>query len=103
MQPMDCGFMTPLQTQYVRETEMWLGSNPGRVVSPVVLSQLFGPAYGSTATIGSFTLLVSRFSLTHLATPRLTSLRSTLTFSGPCIVIYSCNESQQAALFLRFI
>jgi len=26
-----------------------------------------------------------------------------LTFRGPCIVMYSYNESQQDALFLRFI
>jgi len=26
-----------------------------------------------------------------------------LTFRGPCIVIYSYNESQQDALFLKFI
>jgi len=26
-----------------------------------------------------------------------------LTFRGPCIVIYSCNESQRDALFLKFI
>ena len=26
-----------------------------------------------------------------------------LTFRGPCIVIYSCNKSQQDALFLNFI
>jgi len=26
-----------------------------------------------------------------------------LTFRGPCIVIYSCNKSQQNAIFLNFI
>ena len=28
---------------------------------------------------------------------------ATLTFRGPCIVIYSYNKSQQDALFLKFI
>jgi len=28
---------------------------------------------------------------------------SNMTFRGPCIVIYSYNESQEDALFLRFI
>jgi hypothetical protein len=31
------------------------------------------------------------------------TLRKKLTFRGPCIVIYSYNESQRDALFLRFI
>ena len=33
----------------------------------------------------------------------LTELLTNLTFRGPCIVIYSYNESQRDALFLRFI
>jgi hypothetical protein len=31
------------------------------------------------------------------------TIRYTLTFTGPCIVIYSYNESQQDALFLNVI
>ena len=79
MQPLDFGSMKPLKTQYAQETETWLDSNSGRVISPVVVCKLFGPAYGRAATIGSFTLLVS-----CLAWPR-----SILAFRAPCIVIYS--------------
>jgi len=51
MQPLDVGFMKPLKTYYAQEIETWLGSNPGRVVTPFVVWKLFGPAYRRAATM----------------------------------------------------
>ena len=39
----------------------------------------------------------------HSDPPSSLGTRKNLTFRGPCIVIYSYNESQRDALFLRFI
>ena len=41
--------------------------------------------------------------LEHLEIDGKVILKWNLTFRGPCIVIYSCNRSQQEALFLHFI
>ena len=52
MQPLDVGFLKPLKTYYVQVIETWLGSSPGRVVTPFVVCKLFGPAYRRAATMG---------------------------------------------------
>jgi hypothetical protein len=51
MQPLDVGFMKPQKTYYAQETETWLGSNPGRVVTSFVACKLFGPAYRGAEAI----------------------------------------------------
>ena len=51
MQPLDVGFMKPLKTYYAQETETWLGSSPGRVVTLFVVCKFFGSAYKSAATM----------------------------------------------------
>jgi hypothetical protein len=45
---------------------------------------------------------VNLFQVMHCSSPW-TTLSANLTFIGPCIVIYSYNESQRDALFLKFI
>jgi hypothetical protein len=49
MQPLDVGFMFPLKTYYGQEIETWLANNPNRVVTPYLVSKLFGLAYRKTA------------------------------------------------------
>ena len=51
IQPLDVGFMKPLKTYYAQEIETWLGSSPGRVVTPFVVCKLLGPAYRGAATM----------------------------------------------------
>jgi hypothetical protein len=51
MQPLDVGFLKPIKTYYAQEIETWLGNNPGRVFTPFVYCELFGPAYRRTATM----------------------------------------------------
>ena len=45
MQPLDVGFMLPLNTFYGQAVEKWLRNNPGRVVTVYQVGQLFGEAY----------------------------------------------------------
>jgi hypothetical protein len=51
MQPLDVGFMGPFKTYYAQEIETWLASNPGRVVTPLMVARLFGKAYTRAATM----------------------------------------------------
>jgi len=51
IQHLDVGFMKPLKTYYAQEIETWLGNSPGRVVTPFVVCNLFGPAYRRVATM----------------------------------------------------
>jgi hypothetical protein len=51
MQQLDVGIMKPLTTYYAQEIDTWLGSNPGRVVTPFLVCKLFGPAYRIAATM----------------------------------------------------
>jgi hypothetical protein len=43
--------MEPLKTYYAQVIEMWLTSNPGRVVVSFVVCKLFGTAYRRAATM----------------------------------------------------
>ena len=51
MQPLDIDFVKPLKIYYAQDTETWLGSSPGLVVTPFVVYKLFGPAYCGAATM----------------------------------------------------
>jgi hypothetical protein len=51
MQPLDIGIVKPLTTYCAQEIETWLGSNPGRVVTPFIVWKLFRPAYRIAATM----------------------------------------------------
>ena len=45
MQPLDKAFMGSLKIFYCQETEKWLRSHPGRVVTVYQIGELFGNAY----------------------------------------------------------
>ena len=51
MQPLDVGFMYPLNTYYEQETQAWLRNNPGKIITLYEIGQLFGNAYQKTATV----------------------------------------------------
>jgi hypothetical protein len=50
MQPLDKAFMWPLKTIYCQETEKWLRSHPGRVVTIYHIGELSGNAYKRAET-----------------------------------------------------
>ncbi|XP_043228646.1 uncharacterized protein LOC122384902 [Amphibalanus amphitrite] len=50
LQPLDVGFMKPLNTFYVQAIEKFLRQNPGRVVTLYQIARLFGEAYLKAAT-----------------------------------------------------
>jgi hypothetical protein len=50
MQTLNKAFMGPLKTFYCQETEKWLRSHPGRVVTIYQIGELFGNAYKQAAT-----------------------------------------------------
>lgn len=50
MQPIDIGFMGPLERYYDTGLERWLYNHPGRVVTVFQLSAIFGEAYLKAAT-----------------------------------------------------
>mgnify|MGYP002224296164 CR=1 FL=1 len=52
LQPLDVAFFKHLSSYYIDEMEVWLRANPGRVVTQFQISQLFGKAYGRSATVG---------------------------------------------------
>lgn len=45
MQPLDVSFMSPLNTFYTQEMEIWLRNHPGRCVTVNEVPSLFGKAY----------------------------------------------------------
>jgi hypothetical protein len=47
MQHLGVGFMGPFKTYYAQEIETWLASNPGRVVTPLMVTRLFAKASNS--------------------------------------------------------
>ena len=49
LQPLDVTFMKPLSTYYNQAIEVWLRSNPGRVVTTFQITQLFAEAYSKAA------------------------------------------------------
>ncbi|KAJ0169726.1 hypothetical protein K1T71_014332 [Dendrolimus kikuchii] len=51
LQPLDVGFMKPLNTYYGNELKNWLRSHPGRVVSQYQTAGLFGKAFVAAATM----------------------------------------------------
>jgi len=72
---------------FKQQASVWNAPKTTRVLEKINFNgfQVFlGPAL-------CFTVLMVRYSQTYL------------TFRGPCIVIYSCNESRRDALFLNFI
>jgi len=54
MQPLDVGFMKPLETYYAQVIVMRLGSNPGHVVTSFVVCKLFRPAYRRAAAMKAY-------------------------------------------------
>jgi hypothetical protein len=63
MQPINVGFLKPLEKYYAQEIQAWLGkwlgNNPKRIVTPFLVYKFFGPAYRRAATmetsVNSFT------------------------------------------------
>lgn len=51
MQPLDIGFFGLLKTAYTRECDNWMISNPGKVITQMQVSGLFGAAYAAVANI----------------------------------------------------
>jgi len=50
MQLLDKAFMGPLKKFYCQETEKWLSSHPGQVVTVYQIGELFGNAHKQAAT-----------------------------------------------------
>ncbi|KAF2878733.1 hypothetical protein ILUMI_27449 [Ignelater luminosus] len=50
LQPFDVGFMALLSAYYGQDINVWLTSNPGRVVTQLQVAKLFGSAYAKAAT-----------------------------------------------------
>jgi hypothetical protein len=54
MQPLDVGFMFTLKSYYGQEIETLWANNPNRVVTPYLISKLFGLAYKKAATMETY-------------------------------------------------
>lgn len=55
MQPLDVSFFAPLDAYYNREATLWLKNHPGRTIGLYQVSEIFGRAYGSAASVGNVT------------------------------------------------
>ena len=53
MQPLDVSFFKPLKTFYYQHIEQWMRAHPGRAVTALQISRLFGLAYGKAATVSN--------------------------------------------------
>jgi hypothetical protein len=51
MQPLEVALMNPFKTYYAQETELWLKTHEGRVITHCQAVKLFGKAYARSATI----------------------------------------------------
>ena len=67
LQPLDVSFMKPLSTAYTRSVELFLRNYPGRSVTLLQISRLFGEAYVKVATPSN---AMSGFSETDIPSER---------------------------------
>ena len=53
MQPLDVSFFKSLNSYYDKEIQCWLRRHPGRPVTEFQIAELFGCAYGKSASVGN--------------------------------------------------